>query len=183
MNYLGNFNPVIQNIAKVNWTQPDSKLAAKALNPNYNMNVIKTVQTDGENFLYSPEIISKISSVITRSLKGVHPSGKDIKVSDRTIIGVMKSITQAHIPRAGDIYSKYYTMIYDPRDDGDEIVMRVIETITSQLRDEFEMEKNNRKLNIWDTILGEHNDKGLLAHAPIKLKERRPDPFLISMRY
>ena len=36
------------------------------------------------------------------------------------------------------------------------------------------MEENNKKLTIWTTVFGDFNSHGLRSHAPIKLRERKP---------
>ncbi len=170
-------------MATVSWYEAESKKKAIDNNPAYTQYVLKDEPTTFEADVYSPETLKKISDIITRSLNGVDPQGRKIVVGDNVICSVLNNIIQSSIPRSGDIYSKYQIMYNDPRNDADEIIKKTIEVITNQIRTETGMIECNQKLNIWDTLLGDFNEKGLQAHPQIKLRNRRPDPFLFHMKY
>jgi hypothetical protein len=150
---------------------------------SFTANVGKMYSTDLEREFFSPETLKNVSDMITRALRGLDPQGRDIRVSNENISGVIRNLLNTYTPRTGDIYSKYQVMYDDPRQDYYEILMRAIEIITSYIRNEYEMIAANKKLSIWDTILGDFNSKGLLRHSNIKTREKRPDPFLFHMRY
>jgi len=152
-------------------------------NPGYVANVLKDTPTTFERDVYSPETIKKISNIITKSLKGVDPQGRDIVVGDNVIKSVLSSIIESHIPRSGDIYSKYQIMYNDPNNSANDIIAKAIEVITYTTRNGTEMVTNNGKLSVWDNLFGDFNKHGLRAHAPIKLRERHPDYMLFNMRY
>jgi hypothetical protein len=152
-------------------------------NPSYTANVLRDSPTTFERSVYSPETLKKISEIITKSLKGVDPQGRDIVVGDNVIKSVLSSIIDSHIPRSGDIYSKYQIMYNDPNNSANDIIAKTIEVITYTLRNETEMIKNNNKLSVWDNLFGDFNKHGLRAHPNIKLKERHPDYMLFHMRY
>lgn len=152
-------------------------------NPTYSANVLKDVPTTFERDVYSPETLKKISGIITESLKGVDPQGRDIVVGENTIKSVLSSIIESHIPRSGDIYSKYQIMYNDPNNSAEDIIAKTIEVITYTMRNQTEMTENNNKLSVWDNLFGDFNKHGLRAHSNIKLKERHPDYMLFNMRY
>ena len=65
----------------------------------------------------------------------------------------------------------------------DYIVDQVISLLVRNIRNDLEMQANNSKLTIWTTLLGDFNEHGLRQHAPIKIRNKRPDPMLFHMRY
>ncbi len=168
-------------MASVNWYTNQKRTVDNI--PSYTQYVLKDEPTSIEALLFSDEKIKDMSKMITDSLKGVDSQGRDIVVGDNVIKSVLDSVIQSYTPLTGDIYSKYQVMYNQPRNDLQDVVFQVVEIITSQIRTETEMIQNNQKLNIWDTLLGDFNDKGLLAHPPIKLKNKRPDPMLFHMKY
>ena len=152
-------------------------------NPAYSANVLRDSPTTFERDVYSPETLKKISGIITETLKGVDPQGKDIVVGEGVIKSVLNSIIESHIPRSGDIYSKYQIMYNDPNNSAEDIIGKTIEVITYTMRNQIEMTANNNKLSVWDNLFGDFNKHGLRAHPNIKLKERHPDYMLFNMRY
>ena len=169
-------------MSEVNWYTIEKKTIDN--NPYYTKFVLKDKPTTIESEVYSPDGIKFISETITKALKGVDPQGRNIVVSDDVIKSVLSSSIENFVPITGDIYSKYQVMYNQPRNDYQDIINQTIEVITSQIRNETEMIKCNNKLNIWDAKLyGEFNPHGLLAHPPIKLRNKRPDPMLFHMKY
>ncbi|MBL4898481.1 MAG: hypothetical protein JKX76_02410 [Colwellia sp.] len=133
---------------------------------------------------FSDSMVSVISKQITEILMGVHPSGRPIEVPDTSISHVMSEVFNAHTPQVGDIHSRFIIEGgNDARNDITTMIDRTIEIITSQIRDSYEIEEQNSKLNIWTTVLGDFNEHGLRSHPKIKLKERRPTSFQFHMRY
>ena len=145
--------------------------------------MLRDSPTTFERDVYSPETLKKISGIITETLKGVDPQGKDIVVGEGVIKSVLNSIIESHIPRSGDIYSKYQIMYNDPNNSAEDIIGKTIEVITYTMRNQIEMTANNNKLSVWDNLFGDFNKHGLRAHPNIKLRERHPDYMLFNMRY
>jgi hypothetical protein len=83
----------------------------------------------------------------------------------------------------GDIFSRYQVVEESGRDDYRDMIARTIEISVSQIRTQLEMEENNNKLSIWNTVLGDFNENGLRSHAPIKTRKRKPDSMLFNMNY
>jgi len=137
--------------------------------------------------LFSEDVFRKVSAKITELLKGVHPEGKPIVVSNR-VIGHMISSIYENEPLAGstigDIYSRFiipqstekYCMLRS-------IIDRTINNISDYIRNEYEMAENNKKLTIWTTMYGEFNEHGLRAHAPINIRKKRPQSMMFNMNY
>ena len=62
------------------------------------------------------------------------------------------------------------------------IVDTVIQAITSQIRNTYEMQKCNYNMDIWNgTLYGDFNKAGLRQHPPIKIRERHPQYMMFNM--
>lgn len=59
----------------------------------------------------------------------------------------------------------------------------VIAKIYSTIFVEKNVEKNNKKLDKWDTILGDNNRHGLRQYSNIKLNNKKPQSMLFNMNY
>lgn len=107
--------------------------------------------------------VNYISSQITSRLNGVHPEGKNIIVPNDKIISVMDS---------------FYKNTYR---DVDKLTMMTISYIVDYIKNEYEIEKQNNNLNIW--VINHPPEYGMQRTPTIKLKEKRPTPFLFNMNY
>jgi hypothetical protein len=134
--------------------------------------------------LFSDETMDMISNTITESLDGVDSRGRKIKVSKQAIRDLLNSVYQENMSRGvGDIFSRYQVVNEESRDDYRDMIHRTIEIAVSQIRTQLEMEENNNKLSIWNTVLGDFNENGLRSHAPIKTRKKKPDSMLFNMNY
>jgi hypothetical protein len=95
----------------------------------------------------------------------------------------MNGIEATYRPETGDIYSRYNIPNGSPLNQLQEMIDQTIELITSDVRNNLEMDENNRKLTAWTTVYGEFNDHGLRSHAPIKVRNKRPAPMQFNMNY
>lgn len=154
---------------------------------NNNMQYVGNYVNTSECYetLFSPQTIRYISTKLSELLRGVDPTGKKIVVTDDVISNSLSGQYNALKPQVGDIYSRYQIMgtqeLY--RNDVQEIIDRTIQNIYDYVKNEIEMEENNSKLSIWNTVYGDFNSQGLRQTPPIKTKKRRPDPFLFNMNY
>jgi len=112
---------------------------------------------------FSTDNVNFISSEISRRLHGVHPEGKNIIVSDKQIVSVMDSV-----------YKNTYR-------DLDKMTMMVIGYIVDYVSADFQTEEKNKKLSIWVTNFTPEST--LRQYSKIKLRERRPTPFIFNMNY
>lgn len=143
-----------------------------------------SANNEGLKFLYSIENLSQLQKIITKSLDGVHPEGKDIIVPLENIVSVLSNIYEnANRTQIGDIYTRYIIPQATPRNDVETINKQTIQAIVNMLRVQFETEENNKKLTIWNTVYGDFNKEGLRAHAPIKLRNRHPQYMAFNMNY
>ena len=132
---------------------------------------------------FSKPVIDYISQKITMYLDGVVPNRKIVVPFDK-ITFVMSQIYNTRQPVVGDIFTRYTIGdIEADRNDLKECIDQTIETIVNQIRNEYETIQNNNKLSIWNSVYGTQNVNGLLAHPPIKLRNKRPDPFQFNMNY
>lgn len=126
-------------------------------------------QNTGYRIFFSKDNMDQISLTIRQKLKN---AGYNMMVTDRVIGGVMSDIISKHTPKIGDIYSIFNIPDDEPRNDVATLNERVINTIVSSIVNEEEVRKANESLNIWDTIYGDFNRRGLRAHSKIRKKER-----------
>jgi len=104
-----------------------------------------------------------ISKQITKRLEGVHPLNKNVIVN----IEIIKSVLDS-------FYSNY-------KRDPQVLIMMTISYIVDYIKSEYQIEAQNRSLNIWVTNYPESS--GIRQHAPIKLKNKRPTPFEFHYAY
>jgi len=55
--------------------------------------------------------------------------------------------------------------------------------IISQIKNQTEMEEQNKKLTVWSTLLGDFNKEGLRSHPPIKIRRNHPQYMAFNMNY
>ncbi len=104
-----------------------------------------------------------ISNKISEKLTGVHSDGKKIKVPDQQILAIMTAVSLNN-------YNSIELM--------NEMV---INWITNQIKDEFELTAQNNKLNIWDSIFS--GDKGQRQTSEIKIRDKHPTRMVFNMNY
>ncbi len=135
-------------------------------------------------YLYSIENLSQLQTIIKESLQGVHPEGKNIIVPLETIASVISNIFQnVNRTQIGDIYTVFTIPQETPRNDVHTINEQTVQAIVSMLRNQFEIEENNKKLTVWNTMYGDFNKEGLRSHPPIKLRNRHPQYMAFNMKY
>ena len=77
-----------------------------------------SANNEGLKFLYSIENLSQLQKIITKSLDGVHPEGKDIIVPLENIASVLSNIYEnANRTQIGDIYTRYIIPQATPRNE------------------------------------------------------------------
>lgn len=133
---------------------------------------------------YSQETINIISHKVTQLTLGVDQYNRRIVVPDHIIVGVMNSIYTTYTPNTGDIYTRYIVESGTSTESYiQNMIDQVIEVIVSDVRNNIEMEQNNAKLSIWTTVLGDFNEHELMPHSQVKVRNKRPTPFLFNMNY
>lgn len=128
-----------------------------------------TVEFDmGYKMFFSKENMDRISNIISTQLLN---AGFKMIVTPRVIGGVMSDIYRKNTPEIGDIYTRYTIPTDRPRNDIANMNERVVNTIVRTIVNEEEAKKWNESLNVWDTVLGDFNRKGLRAHSIIRKRE------------
>lgn len=134
--------------------------------------------------VFTPYNINLIQRKTAELLRGVHPEGNPIIVSEKVIIAALDSVIQQYIPNIGAIHSSRYIIEDEPiRYYTRDVIDRTINFIVQSVRDEYDVIKANFDLSIWDSVLGDFNRKGLMPHSQIKLRKNRPDPMSFNMNY
>lgn len=124
------------------------------------------------NQYFSKKTVDIISRQVSQNLLGLLPDNRPIKVTDNIIGHVMSSVYQDRMSKVADIYTIYNIPDSRPVNFVQEMIDRVINIITENIRIEYEMIDHNSKLTKWDTILGDFNKQGLRSHPEIKIRER-----------
>ncbi len=136
------------------------------------------------NEMYSQQNVNLVSQTITNYLMKLN--GKPIVVPDVQIRQMLNSVWN---DSEGRQYPNIYTIdTFDLQWDGigewlKRINLITIQSIISQIKNQVEATQVNDNLDIWTTVLGDFNEHGLRAHPKIKLREKGPSRFQISMRY
>jgi hypothetical protein len=133
--------------------------------------------------LFSKQTVKIIQKKTCEYLLGVDEQGRKIVPSDRVVESALLGVYNNYRPNTGDIYGKYTVVNDNSRDDYSYIVDQVISLLVRNIRNDLEMQYNNSKLTVWTTLMGDFNEHGLRQHAPIKVRNKRPDNFLFHMRY
>ena len=133
--------------------------------------------------LFCDKSIKSISREITKHLGTELMNGRPIVVPDERIRSVMSELNNAYREETGDIYGRYNV----PNNNlkiCDKLRYETITAIVDNVRNTLEMENINGKLSIWDTVLGDFNEKGLRSHAPITAEINNTRRlFQINMNY
>lgn len=150
------------------------------------------------NSYYDPSVITWISEAVMRKTMGLDK--RPIKVTNRVIKHVLDSFLSNHRAFPGDIHTRY-NIPGDGDFSGDfgiiktdfkftdnvgfssnYILNQVVEFISENIKTEYEINTNNKRYSAWSALYGANN-MGLRAHSHIKLRERRPTPFLFHMKF
>jgi hypothetical protein len=144
-----------------------------------------TIRNDKNyNTLFDNDRLQIYQRKITELLEGVGPNNRPIIVPLETIASVLFQCYDSGNKNVGDIYSRYIQpSIEASRNDTKDIVDRAINIIVSTISNEYGMIENNKKLTIWNTVLGDFNKEGLRAHPPIKIRKRRSERMQFNMTY
>jgi hypothetical protein len=136
------------------------------------------------NYLFSNNTLNLISNEISNALRGVDPEGRRIIIPNDKIANVLSSVfrngTRTEI---GNIYSTFTIPDIQSRNDIRNIINQTINIVVSAIKNEIEIIENNKKLSVWNTVLGDFNTQGLRQYAPIKLKTRHPMYMAFQMNY
>lgn len=124
---------------------------------------------------YNINTINTISKKVTQLLQGVDPKNRPIVVPNKTISNIMDSVYQSFTPQIGDIYSRYNIASGLNSDDYvQSMIDQTVEIIYSEVKNNIEMENNNKKLSVWTTVLGDFNENKLRSFPPIKVLNKHP---------
>jgi hypothetical protein len=131
--------------------------------------------------VFSKKTVKLIQQKTSQYLDGVDSKGRKIIPSHKVVYTALLGIFQNYKPNVGDIYGKYLVVDESQRDDYSAIVDQTISLLVRGIRTDLEMTEQNNNLTIWKTVLGDFSD--IRSHPVIKIREKRPDPFLFQMHY
>jgi hypothetical protein len=130
--------------------------------------------------MFSQEHVNYISKTVTSYLFPL--MNKAIVVPDEEIRGMITSVW--NVEKGGNYADIYTEDTFNlPRDSYKRITEIVIQSITSQIKNTYEMKECNNSLDIWNQLYGDFNKAGLRAHPKIKLREKHPQYMAFNMNY
>lgn len=132
---------------------------------------------------FNKKTTTLISKKVTQLLIGVDEFNRRIIVPDHIIENVMSDVYDSFRPQTGSIYSRYTVSSEYTPNEYQTLVNQVIEIIVSDVKNNIEIEQNNKKLSAWTTVLGDFNDHGLRRHDVIKTNNKHPQRGLFNMNY
>lgn len=135
-------------------------------------------------YLFSQENLDILSGYITKALRGLDPEGRDIVVARDRILSVLSSVFwDGTRERVGDIYTRYVIPDCYPRNDLQTMNFQTMNIIVSAIKDEYDTIANNKRLTVWNTLLGDFNVNGLRSHPPLKIRKKFPQRMMFNMNY
>jgi hypothetical protein len=132
---------------------------------------------------FSEHTVRDISSELTKLLKCLRKDGRGIVVADRVIAHMMSEVFNKNRPQLGNGYFMYIIPSAEPRNDYETMKKMVIEMIFNNIKTEYEMDENNRKLTIWTSVLGDFNKHGLRQYTNLKINEKNINKVRFNMNY
>lgn len=140
-------------------------------------------ETPGFEALFTDGTINMISKAVTHYLGKDLADGRPIVVPNERILSVVSELVHTYKAETGDIFTRL-NIPNENKDMCQKIIYRTITVIVDNVRNTLEMENINGKLSIWDTVLGEFNEKGLRSHAPLTAEiDNTRRLFQINMNY
>tara|TARA_B100001769_G_C22014395_1_gene545141 strand:- start:363 stop:866 length:504 start_codon:yes stop_codon:yes gene_type:complete len=130
--------------------------------------------------LYSQETVNYICQTVTKYLYPI--MNKAVIIPDEQIREMINSVWETE--KGGDMANIYTKDTFDfNKNFFNRIVGITIQSITSQIKNQYEMTVVNNSLDIRNSLYGDFNECGLRAHSKIKLRENRPPSMQFHMHY
>ena len=129
------------------------------------------------------DTIDIIKKKVMKKLNDEFPiETKYLNIPEDLIETVVINTTQSYISkRIGSIYSKEIQQDIYNRDQA--ILNTSILTIYNYYVSQIRQDLCHKNLSIWNSVLGESNQHGLLPHPKIKLNNKRPNSMQFRMNY
>jgi len=129
--------------------------------------------------LFSTETLFLISNAVTNNLRDIYAPG--IIVSLALINNVLNALYEAYRTPSGDPITMYNVVSNENPNMVDALINQTINVITGSVKSQLIIERNNFKLNKWDTVLGTHNAQGIRSHPVLKINDKRPQSMMFNM--
>uniref|UniRef100_A0A6C0E2U9 Uncharacterized protein n=1 Tax=viral metagenome TaxID=1070528 RepID=A0A6C0E2U9_9ZZZZ len=126
---------------------------------------------------FSKNTVDYISKKITSMTKNVDERGRQIILPDDKILHLMNTVYLSYNPRQG--FDQFWT----PNEYLQSLIGQTITQAVFDIKNVLGYEQCVAKYTVWDTILGDYNNRGMRSYAPIKLKEKRPNSMEFNMHY
>ena len=132
--------------------------------------------------IFSAKVVKYIQDTVAVNLKGLRKDRRPTHVTQKTVQSVLQNVYQDTKYNVGGIGSRYVQPHASTRNDIQKIIDDTVDIITKYISNEYLTEENNKQLSIWDTVLGDLNKRGLRAHPPLKILEKKP-LIMFNMKY
>ena len=133
-----------------------------------------------ENVLFSDKNLQYIGDKVSEKMACL---GRPVILTMKTISSAVSTVLNTYQPQLGDIFSIYQIPAENCRNDIWTINEQSIELIYKQLKTEFEIDENNKKLTVWTTILGDFNEHGLRQYSTLRLNHKPINKLRFNMNY
>jgi len=150
-------------------------------NDNHNRYVLyEATESTFENVLFSEKNLQYIGDKVSEKMACL---GRPVILTMKTISSAVSTVLNTYQPQLGDIFSIYQIPAEKCRNDIWTINEQSIELIYKQLKTEFEIDENNKKLTVWTTILGDFNEHGLRQYSTLRLNHKPINKLRFNMNY
>ena len=129
--------------------------------------------------LFSMATMKHIQREIYERSKVHFPQG--VFVPRENISAVLDSVYSNFSPPTGSIYSRYTVPTNGSY--AADIVDQTVRIILDDVVNTLGIERNNMSLDVWDSVLGDFNGKGLRSHPEIKVRNNKPPSGLFFENY
>lgn len=150
-------------------------------NDNYNRYVLyEATESKFEDILFSSENLQLIAKKVSELMACL---GRPVTLTRKTVSSAVSTVLYTYQPQLGDMYTIFQIPAAQPRNDLKSINEQAVELIYSQLKNEYEIDENNKKLTIWTTVLGDFNEHGLRQYSSLRLNNKPINKLRFNMNY
>jgi hypothetical protein len=143
----------------------------------------QVTESEFDRKFFSKETVAYINSKLFSLLKCLRKDGRPIVVNSDVIINVMSTAYETYRPQLGNGYFMYTQPQETPRNDFETLTDIVIEIVYNNIKTEYEMQEENKKLTIWNSVLGDFNQHGLRQHSILKINDNNINKVRFNMNY
>lgn len=152
-----------------------------SVNDNFNRYVLyDATVTPFQHELFSDSNMQKIGDKVSELMACL---GRPVILTKKTIGSALSNVFFNYRPQLGDMYTIFNIPAEKDRNDLQTINEQAIELIYNQLKTEYEIEENNKKLTVWTSLLGDFNEHGLRQYTTLRINNKNINKMRFNMNY